>query len=479
MLEGLEISEIRLSDLERTKRIDSQFYSHENLSATNRLDAFGAKPLTDFVAVSDGNHMGVSDQFIDDVNGVPYYRGSDIYNLFIEQSSSPMRIDRNTFLSAQMARSHLRKGDVLMSIVGAVIGNLSLVTQDVEAACSCKLAILRPHAIRAELLSVFLSSYFGQVQIQKFKRGAAQTGLILEDFDQLKIPNLSKKFELAIVSIVQAAYGATQSSRIILLEAENLLLKTINLADFIPSKNSINIKFFNESFKSSSRLDAEYYQTKYEEMNAKVKRQNHLRLGDLVHIQKSMEPGSDAYTTDEDGLPFLRVADYSKQGTTKPQVRLSKDYVFENAVRIEALKPKQGTILFSKDGSVGEAYLLTEDVNLITSSAILHFTVKDKKQVLPEYLTLMLNSFVIRMQAERDAGGSVILHWQKDQIENVIVPIIDLKSQKKITTLVQDSFRLKARSDSLLKVAKHAVEMAIEKSEAAGLAYLKRESASA
>ena len=121
MLEGLEISEIRLSALERTCRIDPQFYSRENLIATKRLDILLAKPITDFVTVSDGNHMGVSDKFIDDADGIPYYRGSDIYNLFIEQSSSPMRIDRSTFLSTQLARSRLKKGDVLMSIVGSPV----------------------------------------------------------------------------------------------------------------------------------------------------------------------------------------------------------------------------------------------------------------------------------------------------------------------------------------------------------------------
>lgn len=28
------------------------------------------------------------------------------------------------------------------------------------------------------------------------------------------------------------------------------------------------------------------------------------------------------------------------------------------------------------------------------------------------------------MQAEKDAGGSIINHWKKSEIENVIIPII-------------------------------------------------------
>ena len=475
MLEGLEISEIRLSGLERTRRMDAQFYSRENLLATKRLDALQAKPVTDFASVSDGNHMGVSDKFVDDADGVPYYRGSDIYNLFIEQSSAPMRIDRGTFLSPQMARSRLRKGDVLMSIVGAIIGNLSLVSKNVEAACSCKLAILRPYAIRAELLSVFLSSYFGQIQVQKFKRGAAQTGLILEDFDQLKIPAFSKKFETVIVSVVSASFETTETAKKKFAEAEDLLLNIFDMKQFLPSTEGINIKSFKDSFARTERLDAEYYQPKYEQWVSHITARPHARLADLVSIKKSIEPGSEAYTDDEDGLPFLRVADYSKLGLSTPQKRLTTAFVADNKKKLASLKPKKNTILFSKDGSVGEAFCLREDANFITSGAILHLNVKEGQTILPDYLALALNSTLVRTQAERDAGGSIILHWRVGEIENVIVPLVDADIQQKIATLVQQSFTLKAQSERLLEAAKRAVEIAIEQDEAAGMAYLARE----
>lgn len=170
-------------------------------------------------------------------------------------------------------------------------------------------------------------------------------------------------------------------------------------------------------------------------------------------------------------IPFLRVADYSKQGITTPQVRLGEKFIKENVEKLDALKPKQDTILFSKDGSVGEAYRLREDADFITSSAILHLTVKDKSQVLPDYLTLALNSIVVKHQAERDAGGSIILHWHKEEIENVLVPIIHMEIQQKIATKIQESFRLKTESACHVEVAKRAVEIAIEENEETALEY--------
>lgn len=55
-------------------------------------------------------------------------------------------------------------------------------------------------------------------------------------------------------------------------------------------------------------------------------------------------------------------------------------------------------------------------MDVITSGAIIHLTVTDK-EVLPDYLTLVINSVVVKLQAERDAGGSIIQHWKPSEIE--------------------------------------------------------------
>jgi len=246
----------------------------------------------------------------------------------------------------------------------------------------------------------------------------------------------------------------------------------LGMADFLPITEKVNIKSFKDSFVTSGRLDAEYYQPKYEEMMAHIAAQAHEKLAALVTIQKSMEPGSDAYAEDENGLPFLRVADYNKFGITAPQKKLKASFVIENKMKLAALKPKAGTILFSKDGSVGEAYCLHEDADFITSGAVLHLTVRDTKQVLPDYLTLALNSKLVRMQAERDAGGSIILHWRLSEIENVIVPVVDMEIQTQIADLVQQSFAFKAKSERLLETAKRAVEIAIETDEQTAVEYI-------
>ena len=128
--------------------------------------------------------------------------------------------------------------------------------------------------------------------------------------------------------------------------------------------------------------------------------------------------------------------------------------------------------MWQKDGSVGIAYKLAENKKIITSGALLHLTVKDKRTVLPDYLTLVLNSNIVQMQAERDSNGAIIQHWKPSEIENVVVPVLEMEQQKKIVELVQKSFALRKQSKQLLEDAKCAVEMAIEQGEDIALKWL-------
>lgn len=128
---------------------------------------------------------------------------------------------------------------------------------------------------------------------------------------------------------------------------------------------------------------------------------------------------------------------------------------------------------FSKDGSVGIAYKVERDMKVITSGALLHLMVKNPDEVLPDYLTLVLNSKVVQLQAERDSSGAIIQHWKPSEIEKVLIPVLDIVTQKQISSKVQESFVLRQRSEELLEYAKRAVEVAIEEGEEKAMEWLK------
>lgn len=124
-------------------------------------------------------------------------------------------------------------------------------------------------------------------------------------------------------------------------------------------------------------------------------------------------------------------------------------------------EPEVGEILLTKDATPGIAYTIKEPVEGIMSGGILRL--KLKENIDSEYLTLCLNSVVGQMQAERDAGGSVIAHWRPEQIKNIVIPVLPKEIQKKISDLIIKSHEARGKARELLEEAKKKVEEMIEK----------------
>ncbi len=88
---------------------------------------------------------------------------------------------------------------------------------------------------------------------------------------------------------------------------------------------------------------------------------------------------------------------------------------------------------------------------------------KLKEDVDAEYIALCINSLVGQMQAERDAGGSIIAHWKPEQAKDLIIPILPKLTQQKIADLVCQSHEARKKAKELLEEAKRKVEEMIEK----------------
>lgn len=466
-MEGLEINEVFLSDLERTSRIDSEFYSRANTDALEDLIKNNALPITQFVTVTDGNHLTISDSYCDE-GGIPYYRGTDTNNFFIEQATNHLKITQSAFNVPNMQRSHLKKGDVLMSIVGTV-GNLSLAITNANATCSCKLAIMRPKNIAPGFLAVYLKSYYGQNQIHKYKRGAVQTGLILEDFDQILIPDFSRKFREKITDFVANIYIATERSQSTYTQAEILLLNALGIADFSPSTKCVNIKSFKESFVSTGRLDAEHYQAQYDDIEDKIKacKGGFTTIGALAH---NIMNGAEVREYQAEGVAYLRVGDLKQLDIDADSVVRIDPEAAEKG--LEKIPLQAGDVLVSRSGSLAVTAVVEPAwTNALISSHLIRLRIADRR-IDPYFLALYLSCLPGKKQILKWSNGGVQPEISQPALKAILVPIVDADIQKEIRTNILDSRRLRQTSAHLLDVAKRAVEIAIEQDEAAGMAYI-------
>lgn len=322
---------------------------------------------------------------------------------------------------------------------------------------------------RAKYIALFFNTPYGRVQIQRQLKVAAQPTISTQIISKLKIPDFSGLVPLIAKDMSEAERLLDGADRAY-SQAEAVLRKMLGVMERPQRKHEVSVKKMSESYTSTGRLDAEYYQLKYDQLFATLAAFTTNPLGGpggIADFQKSIEPGSGSYG--KEGIPFVRVSDVTKFGVSEPEIRLPTDIVEHP----EALFPKKNSILFSKDGSVGIAYKLEEDAQFITSSALLRLTVRNTEKVLPDYLTLVLNSPVVQLQAERAASGAIIQHWKPSEIQQVIIPVVDMAVQQELSRMVQQSFSLRRQSEQLLNRAKQAVELAIEQGEDAAMAWLK------
>ena len=374
-------------------------------------------------------------------------------------------IDRNfnDYLSElgneQISRTTLQPNDIITTIIGAtekVVARSAIIQKDLLP-CNINQNIVQIRVndaiISPYYVYFYLNSFYGKNYLYYYSRQTEQINLNCNEVSYVRIPRFSNKFQSLLDDIFDKSQLSVQNAEKGYKSAEELLNIELHINGIQNSKN-YSIKSYLNSFCKTKRLDAEYYQDKYDKLFPLIK--NPEKLSNIVKIAKSIEPGSDEYR--QDGIPFIRVSDLSKFGISETEIYLDK------AKYKSAIKPKKDSILFSKDGSIGIAYKVEEDIDAVTSSALLHLTVKTT-DILPDYLALTLNSNVVQLQAERDSGGSIIEHWRLGDIKELVIPVLDIKIQTKIAQKVQESFRLRNRANDLLKKGIQSVEIAIEKNE--------------
>lgn len=467
MTDGLDCREITLNNAlaNKDKRIDSQFWTtYIPKNAKYHYSRIGDILLS--------SQYGISVDMNTEKRGYPIFRMNELHHMLAD-----LEVEKYADISNVEYQSFsLQDKDVLFNRTNSYewVGRTGVYykNDDTPFTYASYLVKLVPDCsvVLPEYLTAFLNTSIGVKAIKsRARQSVNQTNVNPEEVKEIEIPLLSMDFQKSIEQLFILANKQRLSALNLYRQAET------DLNDILPisSHNSSAIyseKNLSSSFLSSGRLDAEYYHPKYDSLFEALKKHKTIQLGGdggLVSMKKSIEPGSNAYL--KEGIPFIRVSDVDKYEISAPPIMISEDIVSN----IEELFPQKDTILLSKDGSIGIAYKLERDMRAVTSGALLHLKVTDTNVVLPDYLTLVLNSPIVQLQAERDCNGAIIQHWKPSDIEKVIIPILDISVQRRIASRLKESSRLREDSKRLLQLAIKAVEMAIELGEEAALHWVK------
>lgn len=440
---------IQKSQLEGATRLDAEYYQPEFLELDKKINKFKNYLLKEIIfKFSSGKNLEQTEY-------------SDKLPKFIRtQNVRPIIIDKNGLSSLSQKEKNyprLSEGDLLFVRVGEGVGNSSVVTPEFkESSFSDNVIRSRVEKLDPYFVSIFLNSRLGYLYWERVSKGTARSLVSSENISSIRIPFLGKDIEKYCKEIILQASDLLKDGENLYWQAEDLLSEEFKINNG-NNKKSFVVKF--PDIEEAGRMDAEYFQPKYYELIKQIKENcNGAKLGDLVTIKKGFEPGAEEYK--EEGRLFIRVSTLSKNGINLTEEKYLSEKLYEELKK--DYEPNKGEILLSKDATPGIAYVVKDDIEGIISGGILRLQLKNK-DVEDEYLTLCLNSIVGQMQAERDAGGSVIAHWKPEQIKNVIIPILPKEKQQKITSLIRESFAARVKAKELLEEAKRKVEEMIEK----------------
>ena len=438
-------SSVRFNNLAEDLRIDADHYRPEYLRQTKVVNSLPHKKLIETARVSDGNHLTIASRFTD--VGVRYLRGQDLSDFFISDVD-PLYIPETDYTA--LSRSHMKPGDVLVGIVGT-IGSVALVTErHGKLTGSCKLAIVRPHALASEYVAAYLASTPGQNEIQRRIRGAVQMGLILPDIKEIPIPIPSDSQSKLIVGIVRASQMQRANATRHYAEAEALLLSSLGLNKLDLSPSLFYVRHYSDTT-TAGRVDAEYFSPRYQRVL------NHLRqggqtIGDVAPLaeRKFLAEAGAAFS-------YIEIGNLAGNGEAQAEVMEGGDAPSRAQWIVQP-----GDVISSTVRPIRRlsALISKEQAGYVCSSgfAVLHPT-GIEPEVLLAYLRLPIVCEILDLHTTASMYPAIPV----EQLLRIPIALPAMSVRDRIVDKVRAAFAARREAACLLDEAKSAVERLILK----------------
>lgn len=364
--------------------------------------------------------------------------------------------------NSEIKRTELQEDDIITTIIGAtydVIARSCIIRKELlPANINQNIAQIRPDKskIVPEYLNVYLNSKYGKMYLEYLSRQMEQVNLNCDEVGRLKVPLFSHCFQVEIENVVKSAHAKLEDSKQLYTDAENILLEELGLKNWQPKNENINVKTLSESFLSSGRLDAEYYQSKYDEIENYLKQNNKTDLlGNICFVnQKNTKPN------DKEQYKYIELSNINSIGEI---TGCTIDYGENLPTRARQVVKSGDVIVSSVEGSLDSCALVTSEYdNAFCSTG---FYIIRSKTITSETLLVLMKLKPIQQLLKKGCSGTILTAINYDNFCNIVIPIPDGNTQTEIFAKIQRSFALKKESKSLLEQAKTMVENEIEKGD--------------
>lgn len=435
---------IKKSQLEGAMRLDAEYYQPEYLEIALKL---GDAPTINTITSDIRYGLYVEPDYKEE--GVNFVRAMNTTNFWIDGEilKIPGKLVPKEY--------YLNTGDCLIVRSGANTGMVSIVYPRLENSTFGSYTIrLRFNKINPFFAAVFLNTKYGISQTQRSQTGAAQPNLNIPNIKEIRIPIVNDKYQKEIESLVLLIEKTKQESEDLYSQAETLLLEELGLNDFKNEEKVWNIVNFRDIFEAR-RMDAEYFGSKHELLENKLKKYKSKNLSDVVeNVSAKFNPDPDKN---------YKYVELSNINSSVGIIDGSSDILGKEAPnRARRVLKENDVIVSSIEGSLEKVALVDKYQNEYLAST--GFFQWKSKEILPQVLLILSRSFVIQDQLRKRCAGAILTAVPKESIRDILIPVLPKEKQEKIADLVKKSHKTRKEAIELLEMAKKKVEEMIEKS---------------
>ncbi len=380
--------------------------------------------------------------------------------------------DRQEFVTEDFynknPRMHIFSGDVLLNSTGVgTLGRCCFVYDKDKFVIDGHITrISKLKELSPEFLYIYLNSKYGQLQINKLYKGSSgQIEIYPEQIQLIYVKPL--KIQKIISKIVKMSFQYKGTSTQNFIKASGCLQNELSV-NYKCSKHKLGaIKNYSDA-KNANRLDAEYFQSKYDEIIGKIK--TYPNGWDIIGNQ--FEQNKKSFLIDMSSeYKYVEIGSINiTSGEIFPERILGKNLPANAKINLQ-----KDDILISKVRTYRGAIAIVENTNYVGSGAFTVLQEKVNSNVNKETLYTYFKLKPILDLTLKYNTGSSYPTITDDDILNMPIPIFQLEVQSFIKNNIQQAKKLQFQSKQLLEIAKRGVEIAIEQDENIATGWLNQE----
>ena len=416
------------------------------------------------------SQYGVSIEMNEERIGTKIYRMNEINNMFCQRN-----ILKYAELSTdEIALYKLKDRDILFNRTNSqpLVGRTGIFRKFSEEDIVFASYLVRinpdPTIITPECLTAFLNTKYGVLDVQRRARiSIGQSNVNAEELKRVEVPLLCDKLQTQITFLFDKAFYLIQTAEAKYRQAQTLLLSELGLTDWQPKHRLTFVKNYSDT-EQAGRVDAEFYQPKYEEIEEVLVKLNAKPIGSYKFLGVTTGQYCPDYVTSDEGRPYLRGTDLSMGS-----IEIDNLFYIKPEDQIQSKQAQEGDVVVTRVGTIGLSARIPQECDGGTiSDNLIRVRILDRSKIDSYYLSCFLGSEIGKALMLKNARGSVQQRLNQETLKEIMLPIPEMEVQSKIKDIIIESFNLRKQSKHLLECAKRAVEIAIEQNEQTAIDYL-------